>query len=160
MITRQREGLSYGFQITGIWWPVLYKEAECPATHSGKESRDRGLTEALRSPAKHNDVWFQIIECIGDGKTAHIYGKVQLVQEKRIDAERRSKDVTSERRLCKWEKNYTSCLTLFSLRLLYVQSGHKKKVKCTLVQALRLCTGRTVHRWSRGIALLFHDQRH
>ena len=34
------------------------------------------------------------------------------------------------------------------------------KVKVTLVQALRLCTGRTAHRKSRGIALLFHDQRH
>jgi hypothetical protein len=33
----------------------------------------------------------------------------------------------------------------------------KKKVKCTLVQALRLCTGRTAHRGSRGIALSFHD---
>jgi hypothetical protein len=33
----------------------------------------------------------------------------------------------------------------------------KKKVKCTLVQALRLCTGCTAHRGSRGIALLFHD---
>ena len=33
----------------------------------------------------------------------------------------------------------------------------KVKVKCTLVQALRLCTGRTAHRESRGIALLFHD---
>jgi hypothetical protein len=32
---------------------------------------------------------------------------------------------------------------------------HKGKVKCTLVQALRLCTGRTVHRVSRGIALPF-----
>ena len=31
------------------------------------------------------------------------------------------------------------------------------KVKCTLVQALRLCTGRTAHRESRGIALPFHD---
>jgi len=31
------------------------------------------------------------------------------------------------------------------------------KVKCTLVQALRLCTGRAAHRGSRGIALLFHD---
>ena len=31
------------------------------------------------------------------------------------------------------------------------------KVKCTLVHALRLCTGRTAHRESRGIALLFHD---
>ena len=35
-----------------------------------------------------------------------------------------------------------------------------KKVKCTLVQALRLCTGHTAHRGSRGIALLFYDQRH
>ena len=35
-----------------------------------------------------------------------------------------------------------------------------KQVKCTLVQALRLCTGRTAHRGSRGIALLFRDQRH
>ena len=33
----------------------------------------------------------------------------------------------------------------------------KKKVKCTLVQALRLCTGRTAHRGSRGIALPFLD---
>jgi len=36
----------------------------------------------------------------------------------------------------------------------------KVKVKVTLVQALRLCTDRTAHRGSRGIALLFHDQRH
>jgi len=36
----------------------------------------------------------------------------------------------------------------------------KVKVKVTLVQALRLCTGRMAHRGSRGIALLFHDQRH
>ena len=33
----------------------------------------------------------------------------------------------------------------------------KVKAKCTLVQALRLCTGRTSHRESRGIALLFLD---
>jgi len=35
------------------------------------------------------------------------------------------------------------------------------KLKCTLVQALRLSTGRTAHRGSRGIALLFldHDTR-
>ena len=33
----------------------------------------------------------------------------------------------------------------------------KKKVKCTLVQALRLCTGRTAYRGSRGIALPFLD---
>ena len=35
-----------------------------------------------------------------------------------------------------------------------------KKVKFTLVQALRLYTGSTVHRGSRGIALLFYYQRH
>ena len=33
----------------------------------------------------------------------------------------------------------------------------KGKVKCTLVEALRLCTGCTAHRRSRGIALLFLD---
>ena len=31
-------------------------------------------------------------------------------------------------------------------------------VKWTLVQTLMLCTGRTAHRGSRGIALLFHEQ--
>ena len=31
------------------------------------------------------------------------------------------------------------------------------KLKCTRVEALRLCTGRTAHRGSRGIALPFHD---
>ena len=31
------------------------------------------------------------------------------------------------------------------------------KVKVTLVQALRLCTGRTAQMVSRGIALIFHD---
>jgi hypothetical protein len=36
----------------------------------------------------------------------------------------------------------------------------KVKVKVTLVQALRLCTGRTAHRGSGGLVLLFHDQRH
>ena len=41
---------------------------------------------------------------------------------------------------------------------LYSGSAHFNsspvKVKCTLVQALRLCTGRTAHRGSRGIAVL------
>ena len=32
-----------------------------------------------------------------------------------------------------------------------------KKLKCTLVQELRLCAGRMAHRGSRGIALPFHD---
>jgi len=34
---------------------------------------------------------------------------------------------------------------------------HCKKVKCTLVQALRLCKGRTANRGSRSIALIFLD---
>ena len=33
----------------------------------------------------------------------------------------------------------------------------KVRLKRTLAKALRLCTGRTVHRGSRGIALLFLD---
>jgi hypothetical protein len=36
-------------------------------------------------------------------------------------------------------------------------SAYKVKVKCTFVQALRLCTSRTAYRGIRGIALLFHD---
>ena len=38
-----------------------------------------------------------------------------------------------------------------------VQKYVKKKVKCTVVQTLRLCTGRTAHRGSRDIALPFLD---
>jgi hypothetical protein len=34
---------------------------------------------------------------------------------------------------------------------------YEVKLKVTLVQALRLCTGRTAHRGSIGVALLFHD---
>jgi hypothetical protein len=49
--------------------------------------------------------------------------------------------------------------SLCRLRYLAHITQHKK-VKCTIVRALRLCTGRTAHRGSRGIALLFHDQRH
>ena len=37
------------------------------------------------------------------------------------------------------------------------KQNKRVNVKCTLVQALRLCTGRTAHRGSRGIALPFHD---
>jgi len=33
----------------------------------------------------------------------------------------------------------------------------KVKVKCTLVQVRRFCRGCTAHRWSRGVALAFHD---
>ena len=44
-----------------------------------------------------------------------------------------------------------------SLATMYLLFNTKGKVKCTVVQALRLCTGRTVHRGSRGIALFFLD---
>jgi len=46
------------------------------------------------------------------------------------------------------------CVQNVLLRRCYLQVY---KLKCTLVQALRFCTGRTAHRGSRGIALLFHD---
>jgi hypothetical protein len=36
-----------------------------------------------------------------------------------------------------------------------VLDGKKVKVKVTLVQAVKLCAGRTAHSGSRGIALLF-----
>jgi hypothetical protein len=51
------------------------------------------------------------------------------------------------------------CAVSFKTRLLYSQSiyWYKKRVKVTLVQALRFCTRSTAHRGSRGIALLFHD---
>ena len=40
---------------------------------------------------------------------------------------------------------------------MWCTSGFRKKVKCTRVQALKLCTGRTAHRGSRGIALICLD---
>ena len=42
--------------------------------------------------------------------------------------------------------------------MLTVAAVCKVQVKCALLQALRLCTGRTTYRGSRGIALLFHDR--
>ena len=41
----------------------------------------------------------------------------------------------------------------------YTIEGKKLKVKCTLVQELRLCTGRTVHRGSRVLLFLDHGSR-
>jgi len=43
------------------------------------------------------------------------------------------------------------------LRKIFRYIKVKVKLKCTLLQALRLCTGRTARRESRGIALLIHD---
>jgi hypothetical protein len=44
-------------------------------------------------------------------------------------------------------------LVTLLVTLVYIRG----KVKCTLLQALGFCTGRTTHRESRGIAIPFHD---
>ena len=46
----------------------------------------------------------------------------------------------------------------YSMLFWGLQTQLGKKVKCTLVQALKLCTGRTAQKGSRGIALLFLDR--
>ena len=55
-------------------------------------------------------------------------------------------------------KIFTMQLWTFPLISWYKYLIRKKEVKCTLVQALSLCTGRTAHMGSRGIALLFLDR--
>ena len=47
--------------------------------------------------------------------------------------------------------------TSWHLTVKYTTFTFAPRIKCTLVQALRLCTGRTAHRGSKGIALPFHD---
>ena len=47
----------------------------------------------------------------------------------------------------------SNCISTISANVSY------KKVNCTLVQALRLCTGHTAHRRSRGIALPFLNHK-
>jgi hypothetical protein len=66
--------------------------------------------------------------------------------------------------LCFLTLSNTSFLTwsvqlIFSILLQHhiLSCTGKKKVKCTLVQALRLCTGRTAHRGRRDITLPFLD---
>ena len=65
---------------------------------------------------------------------------------------------------CKWQyllNNFhcenTVLHSAICINLGKTGSVSKVKVKCTLVQALTLCTGRTAHRGCRGIALPFHD---
>jgi len=57
---------------------------------------------------------------------------------------------------------YIGFFYLFITTIIWTNLSCKvKKVKCTPVQTPRLCTGRTSHRGSTGIALLFldHDTR-
>jgi hypothetical protein len=51
-------------------------------------------------------------------------------------------------------------VSLTGEKMYVLEKGYSRlqsKIKATLVQALRLCTGRTAHRGSRGLAVLFHD---
>ena len=43
-----------------------------------------------------------------------------------------------------------------NVEVLYVKPRGTYKVKCTLIQALRLCTGRTARRGSIDITVLFY----
>ena len=70
-----------------------------------------------------------------------------------------------------WARNVTKWILVIVFKhcfneRIYLDTGYSlcmycmppylgKKVKCTLVQARRLCTGCTVHRGSRGIAVLY-----
>jgi hypothetical protein len=56
-----------------------------------------------------------------------------------------------------YDVTYFNIIFCISLGLCTVRKWVKIKVKCTLVQALRLCTDRTANRGSRGITLPFHD---
>jgi len=61
-----------------------------------------------------------------------------------------------------WKFKVYICMVSWDLEpwasiLFYIKVG-KKNIKCTLVLALRLCTGPTAHRGSRGISLLFRDR--
>jgi hypothetical protein len=57
-------------------------------------------------------------------------------------------NVKSPDNINKWQMGFNSAFKGLIVHLLVVI---KVKVKVTLVQALRICTGRTAHRGSRGI---------
>ena len=57
----------------------------------------------------------------------------------------------------RWKQYWIRCWRFQESILRHCYTTRRSKVKCTLVQALKLCTGRTAHRGSRGIALLYHD---
>ena len=75
--------------------------------------------------------------------------------------------------LCIWVPNsHTDTANYYANCNLYILSycTHRRRIvyygiwfvgikfKCAFVQALRLCTGRTAYKGSRGIAILFHDR--
>jgi hypothetical protein len=67
------------------------------------------------------------------------------------------RDVVMQRQLCDPSSlgRILHCSWQYPPLRTTVRKYGKKKLKCTLVQALGLCTGRTAHRGSRGIVLPF-----
>ena len=66
--------------------------------------------------------------------------------------------------VCRYTYDRQTCSNMRSPRLFLVPfkivlppQYDRWKLKCTLVQALRLSTGRTAHRGRKGISLPFHD---
>jgi len=55
-------------------------------------------------------------------------------------------------------KQVTSIVNMRYINVYEIIRVKRVKVKCTLVQALSLCTGRMARRWSRVVALTFHDR--
>ena len=66
-----------------------------------------------------------------------------------------SKSKKNSSRRCGRQERYHLMHFAYWFSSLLLRVG--KKLNCALVQALRLCTGRTARRGSRGIALPFHD---
>jgi len=57
-----------------------------------------------------------------------------------------------------WQLHHSiNCHVVWGKILIVIQALILVKVKCTLIQALRFCTGCVTHRGSRSIALPFHD---
>jgi hypothetical protein len=100
-----------------------------------------------------------VLKCLklsadGDAVQIQIYTKESVIQD--YDVESHSTKIESliiqTKKNALWRiKNINNTKSSGNI---YFLCG---KVKCTLVQALRLCTVRTANRGSRGIALPFHD---
>jgi hypothetical protein len=110
---------------------------------------------------KHNE-WIcmyvlKVWQC--ENTTGRLLQTVKLNARSGHDRSERNTEVPKNNRRIKFPFQvlwpYLRTLTIFQMPIFYVK---KKKVNCTLVQSLRLCTGHTAHRGSRGIALPFLDQ--
>ena len=95
---------------------------------------------------------------LGDAEWIHAsQNEVHLAARQSISSSiKREENIYWVRNCQLLRKDFVSILVLTERSDIMV----KVKVKCTLVQTLRLCAGLTAHRRSSGIALLFHGQRH